>query len=421
MKKEDKKSVSIVVCGHVDSGKSTTAGRLIYELGGLSSRELEKLKKEAEAIGKSTFHFAFSFDRSKESRERGVTISCSTKEFFTETKHYTIIDAPGHKDFIKNMISGSSQADVALLMVPADGNFVSAISKANQKAGVIQGQTRQHALLINLLGVKQLIVGINKMDSAKFSEDRFREIREEMERMLKVVGWKATTVANCVTFLPIAGLSGDNLLECSENMPWWKGQLVKRTDGETVMVKTLYDALDKAILPPVRNTDCPLVMPVSQVIKIPGVGDVLTGRIEQGVLKKGDEVKFVPGGATGKVFSIENHHKQCDQAIAGDQVGVCIRKLSASPKTGNVMTTIDNNTISSVSSFVCQVQVSRECDFFPLSFMFFQRFWLIHQKSERDTLPSPLSRLAVVQLGLTLSTGRFQKRPEETRQSFQPI
>jgi elongation factor 1-alpha len=151
--------------GHVDSGKSTTTGRLLFELGGIPERELEKLKEEAAALGKQSFAFAFYMDRQKEERERGVTISCTTKEFFTEKWHYTIIDAPGHRDFIKNMISGAAQADVCLLMVPADGNFTTAIQKGDHKAAEIQGQTRQHARLINLLGVKQLIVGVNKMDS----------------------------------------------------------------------------------------------------------------------------------------------------------------------------------------------------------------------------------------------------------------
>jgi elongation factor 1-alpha len=151
--------------GHVDSGKSTTTGRLLFELGGIPERELEKLKEEAAALGKQSFAFAFYMDRQKEERERGVTIACTTKEFFTEKWHYTIIDAPGHRDFIKNMISGAAQADVCLLMVPADGNFTTAIQKGDHKAAEIQGQTRQHARLINLLGVKQLIVGVNKMDS----------------------------------------------------------------------------------------------------------------------------------------------------------------------------------------------------------------------------------------------------------------
>ena len=161
---EGKTHLSVVICGHVDAGKSTTTGRLIFELGGISERDVIKLKEEADKMGKSSFAFAFFMDRQKEERERGVTISCTTKEFFTETKHYTVIDAPGHRDFIKNMITGASQADVCVLMVPSDGNFTTSIAKGNAKAGEVQGQTRQHSVLINLLGVKQLIVGVNKMD-----------------------------------------------------------------------------------------------------------------------------------------------------------------------------------------------------------------------------------------------------------------
>merc|ERR1712176_466731 len=182
----DKEHLSIVICGHVDSGKSTTTGRLIFELGGIPEREIEKLRAEADALGKSSFAFAFYMDRQKEERERGVTISCTTKEFFTEKWHYTIIDAPGHRDFIKNMISGAAQADVALLMVPADGNFTTAIQKGDVKAAEIQGQTRAHARLINLLGVKQLAVGVNKMDCevACYKEQRYKEIVEETRHML---------------------------------------------------------------------------------------------------------------------------------------------------------------------------------------------------------------------------------------------
>merc|ERR1711908_230947 len=215
----EKLHLSIVICGHVDSGKSTTTGRLIFELGGLSDREVEKLKAEAEAMNKASFAFAFFMDRQKEERERGVTISCTTKEFFTPKWHYTIIDAPGHRDFIKNMISGAAQADVALVMVPADGNFTTAIQRGNHKAGEIQGQTRQHSRLINLLGVKQIIIGINKMDCdvAKYSEARYDEISAEMMNMLQKVGWKKDFVLKSTPVLPISGWIGDNLLKKSTN------------------------------------------------------------------------------------------------------------------------------------------------------------------------------------------------------------
>merc|ERR1712087_1102256 len=174
----------------------------------------EKLKQEAERLGKGSFAFAFYMDRQKEERERGVTISCTTKEFFTEKWHYTIIDAPGHRDFIKNMISGAAQADVALLMVPADGNFTTAIQKGNHKAGEVQGQTRQHARLINLLGVKQLIIGCNKMDTdvaGPYKKERYDEVGGEMKNMLIKVGWKKPFIEKSTPVLPLSGWMGDNL------------------------------------------------------------------------------------------------------------------------------------------------------------------------------------------------------------------
>ena len=264
----EKEHLSIVICGHVDSGKSTTTGRLLFELGGIPERELEKLKEEAANLGKSSFAFAFYMDRQKEERERGVTIACTTKEFFTDKWHYTIIDAPGHRDFIKNMISGAAQADVALLMVPADGNFTTAIQKGDAKAGEIQGQTRQHARILNLLGVKQLIIGVNKMDCdvAGYKEERYNEIRDEMRNMLIRVGWKKDFVAQSVPVMPISGWMGDNLLNPSTNMPWFKGCAIKvEATGADMTVCTIKDCLNDMAQPPsVRPTSpCAAPSPVS--------------------------------------------------------------------------------------------------------------------------------------------------------------
>ena len=258
MATEGKEHLSIVICGHVDSGKSTTTGRLIFELGGIPEREIEKLRAEADALGKSSFAFAFYMDRQKEERERGVTISCTTKEFFTDNWHYTIIDAPGHRDFIKNMISGAAQADVALLMVPADGNFTTAIQKGNHKAGEVQGQTRQHARLINLLGVKQLIVGVNKMDcdTAGYKQERYEEIRNEMKNMLMKVGWKKDYVEKCVPVLPISGWQGDNLIKKTTNMGWWSGVDVidYEMKGTKHHIDTLLDVLNGMVTKPPATT-----------------------------------------------------------------------------------------------------------------------------------------------------------------------
>lgn len=360
-----KEHVSVCIAGHVDAGKSTTTGRLIFELGGINEREMQKLKDEAEAIGKGSFAFAFYMDRQKEEQARGVTISVTTKEFFTDSKHYTILDCPGHRDFIKNMLTGSSQADVAVLMVPADGNFTTALAKGDHKKNEVQGQTRQHALLLNLLGVKQLIICVNKMDcdTAKYSEERYNECKNEALNMLQKVGWKKDFLKDQVAILPISGFKGDNLIKPSENMPWWKGVDLKIGD-QTVHVHTLLDALDKAVTPPMRNVDGALRVPISGIHQIKGVGDVLTGRVEQGMLKKGVDVIFLPRHTegtpcTGKVFSIEQHHRQLDEAAAGNNVGMNIKGLvkGHKPKVGDVMILKSDTSLGICKRFTAQVQV----------------------------------------------------------------
>jgi elongation factor 1-alpha len=365
---EGKTHVSIVICGHVDAGKSTTTGRLIFELGGIPEREMTKLKEEAERLGKGSFAFAFYMDRQKEERERGVTISCTTKEFFTTTKHYTVIDAPGHRNFIKNMITGASQADVALLMVPADGNFTTAIARGNAKAGEVQGQTRQHALLINLLGVKQLLVGVNKMDAdlAGYKEARYKEIKEEMERMLTRVGWLKPFVDNCVPFLPISGWRGDNLITQSTNMTWWTGVEIKRDPKDTAKIKvhTLLDCLESFVTVPERSVKAIARTPISGIYKIKGIGDVLTGRVEQGTVKPGEEVIFLPTHTAstpcdGKIFTVEMHHKSVPQAVSGDNCGFNVKALRKEnmPRVGDVMVLKSDATINRSKSFTAQVRV----------------------------------------------------------------
>jgi len=363
----EKTHMSVVICGHVDSGKSTTTGRLLFELGGIPEREMQKLKEEAEKIGKGSFAFAFYMDTQKDERERGVTIKCTTKEFFTDNYHYSVIDAPGHRDFIKNMISGAAQADVGVLMVPADGNFVVAIQKGDHKAGEVQGQTRQHARLINLLGVKQLVCCVNKMDAepaAGYKKDRYDEISSEMKLMLVKVGWPKQFVEKRVPIIPISGWMGDNLLEKSTNMGWWDGQNVKISKEKGCKVTTLKDALDNFVQPAKRDPEKPMRLPLSGVYKIKGVGDVLTGRVEQGSVKPGEEVVFLPthtaaNACTGKVFTVEMHHKRIESGLSGDNIGMNVKALNKDnmPRVGDVMIYKKDDSISQSNNFTAQVQV----------------------------------------------------------------
>ena len=331
----DKEHLSIVICGHVDAGKSTTTGRLIFELGGISERDMEKLRAEAKTLGKESFAFAFYMDRSKEERARGVTIACTTKEFYTTSYHYTIIDAPGHRDFIKNMITGTSQADAAILMIASGrGEFEAGFSS--------EGQTREHALLAQTMGVREMIVAINKMDdpSVLYKQDRYDEIKGELTTYLKKVGYNPAKIQ----FIPISGWHGDNMIDRSTNMPWYKGPI-------------LLDALDE-INPPKRPMDKPLRLPLQDVYKIGGIGTVPVGRVETGLIKPGMLVTFGPVGTTTEVKSVEMHHEKVDQAAPGDNVGFNVKNLSVKDiKRGYVCSDSKNDPAKDTENFTAQVIV----------------------------------------------------------------
>jgi len=314
---KEKTHINIVVIGHVDSGKSTTTGHLIYKCGGIDKRTIEKFEKEAQEMGKGSFKYAWVLDKLKAERERGITIDIALWKFETSKYYITIIDAPGHRDFIKNMITGTSQADCAVLIVAAGtGEFEAGISK--------NGQTREHALLAYTLGVKQLIVAINKMDSTEpaYSQNRFEEIQKEVSQYIKKIGYNPATVA----FVPISGWHGDNMLELSEKMQWFKGWSTE-SKASKAEGKTLLEALD-AITPPSRPTDKPLRLPLQDVYKIGGIGTVPVGRVETGVLKPGVVVTFAPSALTTEVKSVEMHHEALTEAVPGDNVGFNVKNVS---------------------------------------------------------------------------------------------
>jgi len=295
----------LVVIGHVDSGKSTTTGHLIYKCGGIDKRTIEKFEKEANEMGKGSFKYAWVLDKLKAERERGITIDIALWKFETKKYYFTIIDAPGHRDFIKNMITGTSQADIAILIIAAGvGEFEAGYAK--------NGQTREHALLAFTLGVKQIIVCINKMDdkSVNWAQGRYDEIKDELKKFLGKVGYKADKIP----FIPISGWLGDNMVEKSKNMAWYKGQ-------------NMIEALD-SVEPPKRPVEKPLRLPLQDVYKIGGIGTVPVGRVETGVLKPGMTVVFAPVQITTEVKSVEMHHEALDQAVPGDNVGFNIKNVA---------------------------------------------------------------------------------------------
>ncbi|CAK9296909.1 unnamed protein product [Gordionus sp. m RMFG-2023] len=344
---KDKVHINIVVIGHVDSGKSTSTGHLIYKCGGIDKRTIEKFEKEASEMGKGSFKYAWVLDKLKAERERGITIDIALWKFETSKYYVTIIDAPGHRDFIKNMITGTSQADCAVLIVAAGvGEFEAGISK--------QGQTREHALLAYTLGVKQLIVGVNKMDSTEppYSAARYEEIVKEVSAYIKKIGYNPKAVA----FVPISGWHGDNMLEPSEKMPWFKGWTIERKEG-TVTGKTLIEALD-AIQQPSRPTDKPLRLPLQDVYKIGGIGTVPVGRVETGIIKPGMVVTFAPSNISTEVKSVEMHHEALTEAGPGDNVGFNVKNVSVKEiRRGHVCGDSKNDPPRETKSFLAQVIV----------------------------------------------------------------
>jgi len=302
---KEKAHINIVVIGHVDAGKSTTTGHLIYKCGGIDKRTIEKFEKESKDMGKASFKYAWVLDKLKAERERGITIDIALWKFETPKYYITIIDAPGHRDFIKNMITGTSQADCAVLVIASGtGEFEAGIAK--------NGQTREHALLAYTLGVKQMIVAVNKMDdkSVNYSQARFTEIQTEVSNFLKKIGYNPEKIP----FVPISGWNGDNMLEKSDNMGWYKGP-------------TLLEALDQ-IQEPKRPSDKPLRLPLQDVYKIGGIGTVPVGRVETGILKPGQVVTFAPSAITTEVKSIEMHHESLPQATPGDNVGFNVKNVA---------------------------------------------------------------------------------------------
>ncbi|GAW21387.1 hypothetical protein ANO14919_109060 [Xylariales sp. No.14919] len=341
-----KAHLNVVVIGHVDSGKSTTTGHLIYQCGGIDKRTIEKFEKEAAELGKGSFKYAWVLDKLKAERERGITIDIALWKFETPKYYVTVIDAPGHRDFIKNMITGTSQADCAILIIAAGtGEFEAGISK--------DGQTREHALLAFTLGVKQLIVAINKMDTAQWSEQRYNEIVKETSSFIKKVGFNPKTVA----FVPISGFHGDNMLEVTKNAAWYKGWEKETPKGAKISGKTLLDAID-AIEEPKRANDKPLRLPLQDVYKIGGIGTVPVGRIETGELKPGMVVTFAPAMVTTEVKSVEMHHQQLEKGNPGDNVGFNVKNVSVKDiRRGNVAGDSKNDPPFGAESFNAQVIV----------------------------------------------------------------
>nr|XP_045014407.1 HBS1-like protein isoform X2 [Jaculus jaculus] len=297
-----KQLLNLVVIGHVDAGKSTLMGHMLYLLGHVNKRTMHKYEQESKKAGKASFAYAWVLDETGEERERGVTMDVGMTKFETKTKVITLMDAPGHKDFIPNMITGAAQADVAVLVVDASrGEF-----EAGFETG---GQTREHGLLVRSLGVTQLAVAINKMDQVNWQQERFQEITGKLGQFLKQAGFKESDVA----FIPTSGLSGENLVtrsQSSDLTKWYKGLC-------------LLEQID-SFKPPQRCIDKPFRLCVSDVFKDQGSGFCVTGKIEAGYVQTGDRLLAMPPNETCTAKGITLHDEPVDWAAAGDHVSLTL-------------------------------------------------------------------------------------------------
>jgi elongation factor 1-alpha len=332
----EKELINVVFIGHVDHGKSTTVGRLLYDGGALSEQEYRKLEETAKSMGKGSFVFAFVMDNLKEERERGVTIDVSYKKFEAKNHQFTIIDAPGHRDFVKNMITGTSQADVAVLVCAA-------------KEG-IQPQTKEHAFLAQVMGIKQIVVALNKMDEVNYDQKRFEEMKTEVTKLLTGVGYKPDNIK----IVPVSAWKGDNIVKKTDNMKWYTG-------------KTLIETLDDLQAPP-SPVDKPLRIPLQDVYNIKGVGAIPVGRVETGILKPNDKVVVMPSGKQGDVKSIEEHHAQLAMAKPGNNIGFSIRGLSADDMARGDVVGLVTNPPTVAKSFVAQIVVLNHPTAIPIGY-----------------------------------------------------
>ncbi|WOF16568.1 translation elongation factor EF-1 subunit alpha [Methanoplanus sp. FWC-SCC4] len=289
----EKPHMNLAVVGHIDHGKSTTVGRLLFETGAVPAHVIENFRKEAESKGKGSFEFAWVMDNLKEERERGITIDIAHKRFDTDKYYFTVVDCPGHRDFVKNMITGASQADAALLVVAAPDGAME--------------QTKEHVFLSKTLGINQLIIGINKMDAVKYDEKRYEEVKAQLSDLIKMVGFNPAQVP----FIPMSAFNGDNIAAKSENTKWYNGP-------------TVLEALNDLVSPELP-TALPFRLPIQDVYTISGIGTVPVGRVETGVMKKGMKVSFMPANKDGEIKSIEMHHEEIPEALPGDNVGFNVR------------------------------------------------------------------------------------------------
>mmetsp|Transcript_144177 Transcript_144177/g.251273 ORF Transcript_144177/g.251273 Transcript_144177/m.251273 type:complete len:1485 (-) Transcript_144177:76-4530(-) len=426
--------IACAFCGDAGAGKSTAAGRLLYELGRIAPRSMQQYMLEANRLGKASSAFAFAMDKMKTERECGASICLSKAHFYTDRWHYTLVDCPARPGLIKNTLRGFAQADVGVLMVPASGSY-QALAKGNHRIGESPGQARQHARLLNIYGISQLVICVTKLDSVGYSESCFTEVVQDVKKMLTQEGWKQAVTDTQVPFIPLAAWTGDNLVQPSEKMPWWKGCTVQVGAGGSCTVNTLADALNEAVVAPKQVVDAQLRMPITGVLKIKGVGYVVTGRITQGKVALGEELTWNTSSSKGKVNSCEMHHSEHNNPQAGDIIGLNLKGLpkDSMPRVGDVLCR-SGERVKQVRSFTAQIMLfavanELKIGWMPIGFVHTAnhpvRLQKIHWRMNRDTTGRKMEEpnhllpgdMASVEFGFGYSSG-LQLEPFSDCQSL---
>jgi len=308
---DPREHVNLVFIGHVDAGKSTLSGSILYLMGMVDKRTIERFEKEAKTRNRESWFLAFIMDTSEEERQKGITVEVGRAQFETDKNRYTILDAPGHKNYVPNMISGAAQADVGVLVISArKGEFETGFEKG--------GQTREHALLAKTLGVRALVVVINKMDdpTVEWAQSRYDECVSKLKPYLKSCGFIIKTE---VKFLPIAGLTGQNILEevSQDVCPWWRPMYTSGTHNTST--PTVMSTFDNMVISD-RNADAPLRIPVLD--RYFERGTIVMGKVESGTIRVGDEIMICPTKKKGKVEAICINEQKVRSARPGENVTV---------------------------------------------------------------------------------------------------
>ncbi len=300
------KTINIVTIGHIDHGKSTLIGRMLYDSGAIKKERILDAEESAKELGKDTIEFSFLMDTFQEERSGGITIDIMHTPFKSEKNEYMFIDCPGHREFIKNMITGTSHADGALLLVSA------------KNGEGIQNQTREHLWLAKILGIEKIIVAINKMDVVGYSEERYEKIRGNVEDLLTSMNFKE----NDFRFVPISAIRGNNIYEKSDKMGWYEG-------------KSLIEFMDMIFSSPIKLDDLPLRLVVQDTYKT-DQGNIIVGRVETGQVKIGMDILFIPSKIKKTVRNIKIVGKDVKKACAGDSIGLILEDFNESVSRGDV-------------------------------------------------------------------------------------